>query len=230
MILKKTILLIVLMLLVSSLSSAQQAGQRTVDFSQFLRELVIVQQHDNQKQLAIWMPYDFFFQISLAEPDATVESVTRSMADIKGFQIFIIYCYDEDEENGPMVQSTKSLLARAVLQLADGNELQAMETVPEPQQTILEVMKNGLVANMGGRTNYYKILLFDERGLGNKLVNTATRDSIKLLLKKAERFDEASFIWRTPFEALSDPLPCPECTAKIFAKYLYCPWCGHEME
>ena len=85
-----------------------------------------------------------------------------------------------------------------MITLTNGIELHPLATVPEPQQTILEVMKNGLVANMGGRTNYYKILLFDERDLVKPIVNSGSRDSIKLLLKKEDRFEEASFIWRTP--------------------------------
>ena len=44
----------------------------------------------NQKQTVIWMPYDFFYQISLAEPDATVETVTKKFSGYQRFSNF--YC------------------------------------------------------------------------------------------------------------------------------------------
>ena len=56
-------------------------------------------------------------------------------------------------------------------------------------------------------------------------------DVLKLLGKETlipEAANKAVFIWRTPFDALTENITCSHCGESLSAKWHYCPWCGQK--
>ncbi|HEX2951600.1 MAG TPA: zinc ribbon domain-containing protein [Armatimonadota bacterium] len=180
---------------------------------------------DNQQQLALWMPYEFFLQSALAEPGTKREDIEKSIALLRPYQLMLVEC----KFKGPTditVQSEEGIRKRASLTLTDGHTILPLHTVPESITTAIKEIKAMMVPITGGNEDDIHILIFPTMQNGETLVNSTRKQTVTLNLTADAQFAAVSFTWRTPFDALTPLSYCPKCHEHVSAKWHYCPWCG----
>ncbi len=105
-----------------------------------------------------------------------------------------------------------------------------MEQPPPRVAALVSFMKTLIAADGGQGTANLHILVFPSSNrLGKPVVNTSQRDSLTMVMKADRRFKERTFVWRTPFDAVTTTPPCPRCKAAMSAKWAYCPYDGTKL-
>lgn len=194
-----------------------------------VKELLIVKSDKVQGQLAIWLPYDFFYQSALADSSKSIEENEKQIAAIKDYQVIIVECKSSSLD-GTLMQGEVAIRSRANIKMADGTMINPLEKIPESIVQPVSAIQAAM-AGAGEDANNMHVLLFPAKtGAGKLLIDTSKREKFSLVLKADKSFSETTFTWRTPFDALNPPQPCTKCHEILSAKWDFCPWCGTKQE
>ena len=91
----------------------------------------------------------------------------------------------------------------------------------------LDLIKSAISASAGKNMH---MVVFDFKDTVDKpMIDAAERDKLTLTLQAAGMFGKTDFIWRTPFDAVTDAGNCSRCGEKMKAKWHYCPWCSNRL-
>ncbi|HEX5706515.1 MAG TPA: zinc ribbon domain-containing protein [Pyrinomonadaceae bacterium] len=206
-----------------------QAAPR-VDLGAFTKEVMGFHFEGDQTHLAIWFPYEFFVAVALSDGTGDRASMEREMGFMRDYIPLVIQSEFEQPDGTKVFATEAELRSRAVLKLADGSEVAALTSVPPKISALLAVMRNVIQDDGGQLSRNMHVLVFpSSTRAGRKIVETSQKDILTLVLKPGGRFKEASFNWRTPFDALTRPADCPRCRAGVSAKWTYCPFCGQKL-
>lgn len=229
----RTALAVAALALLPHAAAAQQpAAQRpAVDLGAFTKEIMALRFDGEQKHLVMWLPYEFFVAVSIADGVTTREAAERDLAFLKSYNTLFVIASIERPDGTSVYGSEAELRKRAALRLADGAELRPLDAVPPRLAAIVAAMK-AVMAQQGGadRENIHILVFPAATPQGKTAVDAARKDSLSLVLKADAKFREAAFNWRTPFDALSAVPDCPRCKAGVSAKWTYCPYCGQKLQ
>ncbi|HYN85256.1 MAG TPA: zinc ribbon domain-containing protein [Pyrinomonadaceae bacterium] len=208
----------------------QTQGARPVDLGAFLKEVLAFRLEQDRTHLAIWIPYEFF--VAAASADGTVDraAMERDLDFLRDYIPFVIQ-NEYERPDGTKVYATEAeMRTRAVLKLADGSEVAPLTAVPPKLMMMLAAMRAVVQADGGRTTQNMQFLVFPSATrAGRKIVDSSQKDSLTLFIKPAGKFGEASFTWRTPFDALTGQADCPRCRSGVSSKWTYCPFCGQKL-
>lgn len=209
---------------------AQQAERPPVNIGTFARELLAVNSNEKQLQFAVWLPYEFFLESAAMDPGKTRDEIAKEMVGIKPYHTVLVEC-KADAIDGKFVQGDAAIRARIVLKLADGSEVSPVQNIPKDVADVASAMKQEMAQAIGETAENMNILFFPATTKdGKPIIDTQKRGTFTLVLKADKTFSEATFSWRTPFDALSTPVACPKCHELLSAKWYFCPWCGQKIE
>lgn len=230
----KVILLAVLLFAVglNLLALGQQVGSKPkVDIGAFTTEVMKMRMVGvgGQLDMAFWVPYDFFVEAGLADGKLTREQMASGCAFLKNYVPMIIVRSMDKPDGSTDYASVEQLRAAAVLRLADGTEVRALEKVPPMVSATVGAMK-AVMDSEGGVAGGMEVLVYPARdGKGRLIVDTAKRDKLTLVLKAHGKRKETLFTWHTPFDVKNPALPCGKCGEQMSIKWSYCPWCGTKL-
>ena len=214
-----------------TLMSQQEAKQKsTVDLGAFVKEIMKLKFEGNRMELAMWCPFEFYVEASLAEGGQTRTAVERDIGFLKPYFTVIVQCSIDQPDGSSLYSSEKEVRTRAVLKLADGTEIHPLDKVPPAVSATVAAMKV-IMASEGdpGGANMHVLVFPTKNKQGQSIVDTAQKDKLTLVLKANRKFNETIFTWHTPFDATTSVPPCPDCGESVSAKWSFCPWCGKKL-
>lgn len=211
---------------------AQQAApkQGAVDLGAFTKEIMALRFDGQQQQLVMWTPYEFFLAAGMADGTTPKESVERELGFLKSF-ITVFIMSSSDRPDGTSLYATEAeTVARAAIRLDDGTEVRPLAVTPPKVTAVVSAMKAFMAAQGGtDRENMHVLVFPATTDKGRTVVDTTRKDKLTLTLKPSPKFAEATFTWRTPFDAMTSVPDCPRCKAGLSAKWSYCPYCGQKI-
>jgi len=210
-----------------SFAAVSFKAKHNIDLGEFIKEITIINVDGGQTQSAIWLPFEFNAAVSggsSGSPQANGQQADISF--LKSYLIFMVNC--SIESGGKQVYASQADIgARAVLKSVTGARLKPLAAIPPQVQKNLDSIKSAISASAGSNMH---MLVFDFKDAsGKSMVDAAGRDKLTLLLESAGSFGRTEFLWRTPFDAVTDAGNCTRCGEKIKAKWHYCPWCGNKL-
>ncbi len=226
-----SILLCIISLPQTTLFAEPEASPKSkVNLGSFATEILKVNIEGALTEFAMWFPYEFFVEASLAEGGTPRTIVEQNMEFLKPY-ITIVAQANVAQSDGISLYSTEEeIRGRAALIAPDGTEIPPLDDVPPMVGATVVAMK-ALLASEGdpsGQSTY--ILVFPNKDKeGRPIIDINKKDKLSLLLKPDGPFQKTVFTWRTPFNALADVPPCPECGEKVLASWSYCAWCGNDL-
>ncbi len=181
-------------------------------------------------QLVILLPHDFFVAATASQTGKTATVVEQDLAFLKPFVTVAVQNSTEGADGRSSYLSESEVRARAVLRLADGSEIRPLTSVPPMVAATMAAMKT-LIASEGdaGSANMHLLVFPSKTARGTPIIDTKQKDKLTLVLKAAGSFKEASFVWRTPFDAATSVPDCPKCKAAMSSKWSYCPYDGQKL-
>ena len=210
---------------------AQQATskQGPVDLGAFTKEIMALRFDGQQQQLVMWTPYEFFLAAGMSDGTPR-ESVERDLGFLKSF-ITVFIMSSSDRPDGTSVYATEAeTRARTAIRLDDGTEVRPLAVTPPKVTAVVSAMKAFMAAQGGADRENMHVLVFPATtDKGRTIVDTTRKDKLTLTLKPSGKFAEATFTWRTPFDAMTNVPDCPRCKAGLSAKWSYCPYCGQKL-
>lgn len=220
--------------LASTLTVAPHARQSTAkahpDFGDFLKEMMAVHFDGDQQHFALWTPYEFFLAADLLDGENTREEFEKDLGFLRSFVIIMVSAGIERPDGSKTYATETEVRRRAVLKLSDGAEVVPMADAPPKLAAIIGAIRSLMSARGGATRSNMQILVFPVTvSPGKVVVDTTRKDAVTLILKADSRFREHTFIWRTPFDAMTNVPPCPKCKASMSAKWTYCPYDGTKL-
>ena len=210
---------------------AQPAAKSKTDLGSFVKEIMVLKMEDNQRQLAMWLPFEFFVEATLADSGKKRADVESDLAFLKPYQAVIVQCGTDKTDGTTAYASREEVRSRLVLKLDDGKEILPLEKAPPLVSAAMEAMKK-IMNSEGdeGSANMHVFLFPATDADGKAYLDTTKQGKLTLVLKSNWRFKETVIVWHTPFDALTPVAPCRKCHEAVSAKWKYCPWCGEKIE
>jgi len=220
--------------LASTLTAAPHARQSTAkaqpDLGEFTKEIMAVNFDGGQQHLALWTPYEFFLAATMLDGKHTREEIERDLGFLRSFVIIMVSAGISRPDGSETYATETEVRKRAVLKLSDGAEVVPMADVPPKVAAVIGAMRSFMSAQGGADRQNMQILVFPVTvSPGKTVVDTTRKDAVTLILKADARFRERTFIWRTPFDAMTNVAPCAKCKASVSAKWAYCPYDGTKL-
>lgn len=220
--------------LASTLTVAPHARQSTAkarpDLGEFTKEIMAVHFDGGEQHLALWTPYEFFLAANLLDGKHTREEIERDLGFLRSFVIIMVSSSISRPDGSETYATETEVRRRAVLKLSDGAEVVPMADVPPKVAAVIGAMRSFMSAQGGADRENMQVLVFPATvSPGKVAVDTTRKDAVTLLLKADARFREHAFIWRTPFDAMTNVPPCPKCKASMSVKWSYCPYDGTKL-
>jgi hypothetical protein len=213
------------------ISQQQPAAKPKVDLGSFTKEIMVLNVEGDQRQLAMWFPFEFFVEANLAGAGKNRAEVERQLRFLKPFHTVIVQCGLDKEDGSTAYANLKDVRARAVLKPDKAEAIPPLEKVPPLVAATVEAMKTAMAAEGDeGGSNMHVLLFPAATKDGRPIVDISKKGKLTLLLKADGRFKETVLVWHTPFDAMTPAPPCPKCAELISAKWSYCPWCGSNLE
>lgn len=161
-----------------------------------------------QWQLALWLPFEFFQEVSnsvASKRKIAAKDMEKELAVMKPYLIIIAANGVRDSTGKILFASEKQMKARAIVRLPNGASLRPIDKVPFLIPALTAGLKSGMASSkLGGRANDVHVLVFPNKGRDSKpVVNAARRDTLTLILKPHGAFPQAIMTWRTPFKSLN---------------------------
>lgn len=210
-------------------AAGQQAPkpQATADLGNFVKEIMLLDMQGNKSQMVFWFPQEFLLASALAQSKEPRASLEEQLAVIKPYLLLGVQCSADSLDGTPSYQSEKVIRARTVLKSPDGSEIAPLTTVPPFVSIMAEAMQTTMASE--GDKNLY-ILVFPSKSKdGKPLIVTDHKDKLTVVLKPGGGYPQATFVWHTPFDAVTPMAPCPSCKEMVSAKWSFCPWCGAKL-
>ena len=202
----------------------------TVDLGAFIKELMVMKIEGNNSQLAIWCPFEFYVEATLAEGGQTRATVEKDFSYLRPYLTVIVQCGIDQIDGSTLYSSEREVRARAVLKLADGTEIRPLDKVPPMVSIIVAAIKTMLSSEGDpGGANMHVLVFPSKSKQGKPIVDTVKKDELTLVLKANGNFNQTAFAWHTPFDAITNVPPCPMCGESVSAKWSFCPWCGEKL-
>lgn len=224
-------MLILLWPLPPAVPAQEPTPKQNVDIGSFVKEIMIVRIEGKKQVLALWFPVEFFLATAIeSDPRQTRASAEREMGFLKPYVTIAVQVNRELPDSTEVYQTEKEVRARAVLKLDNGTEVRPLETMPQMMTAALGAMK-AIMSSQGGedRANTHFLIFPNQTSSGKPLIDENKKDKLTLVLKADSNFREMSFVWRTPFDAVTSIPDCPRCKAGVSAKWTYCPFCGQKL-
>jgi hypothetical protein len=200
------------------------------DLGAFIKEIVSIKVSGNQTQSAIWLPLEFYIEVNQRIQEKNSAQIEKELAPLKPYLIFMVQCSMENPDLPAVYESLNQLYTRATLKDKKGSEIKPLLDIPQELSARLNAIKSLMSQDSAGSAANMHILVFPSKNAdGNPIVNTNKRDKLTLVLNKKGLFNKAVFIWRTPFDALTENITCLNCGESLSAKWHYCPWCGQKL-
>jgi hypothetical protein len=224
------VLLFAAILTVASIEKQGTSQTPKVNIGEFVKEIMNMKMEGGRAELAMWFPYEFYVESSIAEGGKTREAAEKEMDFIKPYHTIIVLCSIDQPDGSSQYLSEKEAMSRAVLKLRDGKEIQPLDKVPPLVSAAVSAMKAIISSEGDARSANMYILVFPaQTKQGQLIVDTNKKDKLTLVLKDYGKFKETVFVWRTPFDATTSIPPCEKCGEAVSAKWLFCPWCGAKL-
>ncbi|HVF67839.1 MAG TPA: hypothetical protein VM914_09260 [Pyrinomonadaceae bacterium] len=220
--------------LTGALAVAPHARQSTAkarpDLGEFTKEIMAVHFDGGQQHLALWTPYEFFLAANMLGEKHTREDIERELGFLRSFVIILVSASVSRPDGSDTYATEAEVRRRAVLKLSDGAEVMPLADVPPKVAAVIGAMRSFMSAQGGADRENMQVVVFPVTvSPGKTVVETTRKDTVTLLLKADARFKENTFIWRTPFDAMTNVPPCPKCKASMSAKWSYCPYDGAKL-
>lgn len=211
-----------------TLVAQQEAEQQSqVDLGAFVKEIFKLRLDDNLSELAIWIPFEFYVEATLAEGGKTRETVEKELVFLKPYTTLIAQCSIAQPDGTVLYSSETDIRKRAVLKFSDGTEVSPLVDVPPMVAATVAVMKTILAAEGDpGGANMHVLVFPNKNKQGQPEVDASKKDKLTLVLKADVPFDKTVFTWHTPFDATKPVPPCAKCGETVSASWSFCPWCG----
>jgi hypothetical protein len=215
----------------SRVLSQEQPARPKVDLGSFVKEVMILKLEGDQRQLAMWFPFEFFVQAGMAEGGKSRSEVEKEIGFLKPYHVIMVQTGWDREDGTTVYSDEKEVRGRATLRLDQGKELKPLDRTPPLVSATVEAMKK-MIASEGdeGSANMH-VLMFPATTPDQKtVIDMSRKGKLTLFLKPAGRFKQTEVVWHTPFDATTPVPPCPKCKESVSPKWSYCPWCGQKLE
>lgn len=198
-----------------------------VDLGSFVKEIMVLNMNGEQSELAMWLPYEFFVESSLAQGGIDRATAERQLRLLKPYHTIMIQRSLDRDDGSKLYATLQDVRAGAFLRSENGQEIRPLEKVPPFVSTTVEGIKNNMAAQGGDWGANTQVLIFPVTTKdGKAIVNPFKKDKLTLVLKANGHFKETLVVWHTPFDATNPVPPCRKCKESVSAKWSYCPWCG----
>jgi hypothetical protein len=201
-----------------------------VDLGSFVKEIMILNMEGNQRQLAMWFPFEFFVQSVMAEGGKSRADAEKEIGFLKPFQVIVVQSGWERDDGTTAYAGEKEVRARARLRPDQGSELEPLERVPPLVSASVEEMKKLLASDGGAGNASMQVMIFPAEANKSPVIDTSKKGKLTFVLKPDGRFQHAQFVWRTPFDATTTVPPCSRCKESVSPKWTFCAWCGLDLE
>ena len=182
---------------------------------------------DNQA-IAFWLPGELLKSIGRATTTSgSGDDIDKVWESLKDYQIFIVHRSYKDADGYERVASKEDLDAAIIIRDAVGHEYPALKssTLPEQTTAILEGFRRGMEQSSKGMV--YMLMVFPAKDAhGHPFMSTTRPDRLTMLMKPQGHLHAETFVWHTPFSALSVPKDCAKCGESLQAAWSFCPYCG----
>lgn len=206
------------------------AQNPNVDLGALTKEIMIMEFKNGNTHLAMWMTFDFFVAATTSQGKATKAEAEKTLEFLKPYLTMVVQSSSTQADGTSVYANENEVRARAALKLPDGSEVYPLEKPPPIVSATMAAMKSAIAAEGDAGSANMHILVFPAISKqGQKIVDTARKDKLTLVLRADKKFKETSFTWRTPFDALTSVSDCPRCKAGLSVKWTYCPYCGHKI-
>jgi hypothetical protein len=224
------ILLFAAILTVASIEKQSPNQIQKVNLGEFIKDIMKLKIDGDITELAMWFPYEFYVESSVAKGGITREEAEKGIDFIKPYQTIIVCCGIDQADGSSQYSSRKEVISRAVLKLKDGREIKPLDNVPPLVSAAVAGMKAMMSQEGDARSANMHILIFPAKTEQEKLiVDTNKKDKLTLVLKDYGKFKETIFTWHTPFDMATSIPPCEKCGEAVSAKWSFCPWCGSKL-
>lgn len=225
-----TILLVLGALPHHSSAHHELAQNPNVDLGALTKEIMILEFENGNTHLAMWMTFDFFVVATTSQGKVTRAEAEKTLEFMKPYLTMVVQSSSTLADGTSAYASENEVRARAALKLPDGSVVTPLAKVPPMVSDLMAAMKTAIAAEGDAGSANMHILVFPATSKqGQKIVDTARKDKLTLVLRADKKFKETTFTWRTPFDALTSVSDCPRCKAGLSAKWTYCPYCGQKL-
>ena len=212
-------------------SQQHPSAKPRVDLGSFAKEILVLNLEGNQRQLAMWFPFEFFVEANLAEAGKGRADVEKELGYLRPYHIIVVQCGLDRDDGSTAYASQKEVRARAVLKPDNGNEIEPLQKIPPLVAATVEAMKTLMAAEGDeGGANLHVLLFPATTKSGKTIIDTSKKGKLTLILKADDRFQKTTIAWHTPFDATTPVPPCPKCNESTSAKWSFCPWCGQRLD
>lgn len=189
-----------------------------LEFFNFMKECVQITSNENEKQLAAWLPMATCFKLVDIAGGKT-GSLEASMQKCQPYLMFIVENRVGSNGSHMSFEPVASMRARAVLKFTDGQEVRALEKVPEDFPSAILSL-----ARLPG-THQANLLIFPAGTHADLDLSTA-KNKLSLSLLATKDYHASDFVWRLPLEIYGSTQQCTKCHSDLSAKWSFCPYCG----
>src|SRR5262249_42944853 len=149
----------------------------------FTKEVMVLKVEGDQRELAMWFPFEFFVEANLANSGKTRAQVEKDLTFLKPYHTIIVQCGFDKDDGSSAYASQKVVRARAFLKALDGEEIPPVDKVPPMVSATVEAMKKLMSAEGDEGSAAMHVLLFPAKTkAGKTIIDTSRKGKLTLAL------------------------------------------------
>jgi hypothetical protein len=240
--------LLIILLLVSVVSTAQQSSEPTkqapksapsseniasiepeVDMQAIAKETEQLDMRRHKMGIFWWVPPDFW-DATLRQQGYTSEQAHKAFEPFRNYNLFMVAIGDMGVGN---ISWTKEAEVKKSILLRDqsGTTYKPLEDVPRDIGPIIDLMRPIFKNMMGNFGEGLQFVVFPAKdSSGNIFADPRKRSEFSLDVADLMGPATSTYTWRLPLSSLMPPKYCPVGKEKLEAHWKYCPWHGNKLE
>lgn len=180
---------------------------------------------NHQYDVALWIPTEMLAEVGYSQLGEPRAAMLRKLSFMKPYVLFMVKRSFNMPDGSKREATEQELRSQAVLTLPDGTRVAPLNAAPKHVVEVAMSMRGGAAAaGADGRDMY--VLVFPSNG---QTLSANGRSSFLLTLNPAAGWQQTTFTWETPLNALHSQHYCQTCGHPVFATWKYCAFCGQKL-